>query len=418
MLNESIRFQDGELYCDTVRVADIAAQVGTPAYIYSLRRALGNLRRIQTAFVPLNAHIHYSAKANGNLAVLRTLIDAGAGIDAVSAGEIFRALKAGARAEDIVFAGVGKTPEELRYAVEQGVGWFNVENVEELRLLDAIAAERNVSVRVALRLNPNVTARTHRHIATGHGGAKFGLAADVVSQILLTQSRYRNARIEGIHIHIGSQLSDTDATEQAVRSALAMIAPYPDIRTVNIGGGLPVTYRPDEHLPDYAAFAAALAPLLEDYDVILEPGRSIIADAGLLVMRVLYLKDQGDGAFVITDAGMTELIRPALYEAHHEIVPLRQSDGAEIQAHIAGPVCETTDVLARNVTLNGVQPGDLLAALTAGAYGMVMASNYNARLRPPEVVVHEDGETWHIARRRETWDDLVAAEIDSEIARS
>lgn len=412
MLNESFHYQGNQLYCDSVRIADIAAEVGTPVYIYSLRRMLANLVRVRAAFAPLNAHIHYSAKANANLSILRAIVGADAGIDAVSAGEIYRALRAGAKAEDIVFAGVGKTADELRYAVEQGVGWFNIENVNELRLLNAIAAERGVRVRVALRFNPNVMANTHKHIATGHGGAKFGLSEHVIRQILASQTDYTNTRIEGIHLHIGSQLHDTAATVQAVEAALELIAPYPTIRTVDIGGGLPVPYRPDETLPAYESFAAELAPLLKGYEVILEPGRSIVADAGILVMRVLYLKDQGEGTFAITDAGMTELIRPALYEAHHEIVPLCQRDTEPVQAHVVGPVCETTDVLGRNVSLPGVQPGDLLAALTAGAYGMVMASNYNARPRPAEVVVSEDGTTWRIARRRETWDDLIAAEIE------
>lgn len=410
-LNESIHYHDGQLYVDAVPVAEIAAAAGTPVYIYSLRRALSNLHRIRTAFASLDAHVHFSIKANGNLALLRALVDAGCGMDAVSAGEIYRALQAGTKPENVVFAGVGKTPDELRFAVEHGIGWINVENVDECRILDGLAARAGKTMRVALRLNPNVQAQTHRHIATGHGGAKFGLSAETVVDMLARQADYPHLRFEGIHVHIGSQLHDTTATVQAVQVALELIAPYPAMRTVDIGGGLPVAYRDGETLPAYDDFAQALEPLLRGYHVILEPGRSIIADAGILVMQVLYTKDHEGDAFALTDTGMTELMRPALYEAHHDVVPLTQRENTGVY-HVAGPICETTDVLARSVALPDLAPGDLLAALTAGAYGMVMASNYNARPRPPEAMVSADGETWRIVRRRETWTDLVAAEIE------
>ena len=409
MLNSSIRYEQGRLLCDGVSLAEIAAQAGTPVYVYSTIRMLSNLRRIQAAFP--NAHIHYSAKANANLSILKTLIDAGAGIDAVSAGEIHRALLAGVRPENIVFAGVGKTGQELFYALSRGVGWFNVENVEELRLLNSMVGTAISSARVALRLNPDVAANTHRHIATGHGKAKFGLNADTIRAILTHQDDYPNLRFNGIHIHIGSQLHDAEGTKAALRAALDLIDPFPEITTVNIGGGLPVAYSTDESLPSIESFAASILPLLDGYDVILEPGRSIIADAGILVARVQYVKDQGGAKFAILDAGMTELIRPALYEAHHEIVPLVEKDGGRELFQVVGPVCETTDVLGRDVSLPPLEAGDCLAMLTAGAYGMVMASNYNARPRPPEVMVGVDGGTWYIARRRETWDDLVAAEM-------
>lgn len=409
MLNDSIRYVNGELTCDAVAVREIAAQAGTPVYIYSLRRALHNLQRIQTAFAALKPHIHYSAKANANLALLRALVNAGAGIDAVSAGEIHRALLAGAKPADIVFAGVGKTRTELRYALEQGVGWFNVENALELRHLSELAGEIGTTARVALRLNPEVTASTHPHIATGHGGAKFGLTADTIKQLLAHQAGFPRVQFGGLHIHIGSQLHDTAATRQAVQAALDLIAPYPHMRTLNIGGGLPVAYSADEIIPTWESFAETLTPLLQNYEVMLEPGRSIIADAGLLVAEVLYVKRQAGQTFLIIDASMAELMRPALYQAHHEIIPVKASAAEVIPVNVVGPVCETTDVLGRGVHLPEQQPGDLLALLTAGAYGMAMASNYNQRLRPAEVIV--DGNTWHIARRRETWDDLVRTEV-------
>ena len=412
MLNTSIRYQDDQLWCDFIPVTEIVAQTGTPTYIYSLRRAHDNLERIRAAFAGLDAHIHYSAKANANLALLRSLIQAGTGIDTVSAGEIHRALLAGAKAQTIVFAGVGKTRDEIRYALEIGVGWFNVENVDECQHINDLARDSGQSpVQIALRLNPDVTASTHPYIATGHGGAKFGLTAETIHHLLARQADYPHLDFAGIHVHIGSQLHDTAATRTAVEIALELIAPYPAIRTVNIGGGLPVAYQPGHDIPPFESFAAALKPLLADYTVLLEPGRSIIADAGILVTRVLYVKKQAGQTFLITDSSMAELIRPALYQAHHEIVPVvRSNEAAPQPVNIVGPVCETTDVLGRDIPLPPVQSGDLLAILTAGAYGMVMASNYNARPRPPEIVVAEDGKSWQIARQRETWDDMLRGE--------
>lgn len=415
MLNDSIRYEGGQLTVDGVPVSEIiAAAGGTPLYLYSERRILENYRRIAEAFSAFHAHIHYSAKANANLAILRALIRAGAGIDAVSAGEIYRALTAGALPEQMVFAGVGKTSAELRYALEQRIGWFNVENIGELQRLDALAAELNCAdVRVALRLNPDVTADTHPYIATGHGGAKFGLTADAVAAVLEHQRDYPRLQFAGIHVHIGSQLHNVSATAEAIRKAVDLIAPYPQIQTVNIGGGFPVAYQPGEVLPALIEFAAALHPLLKDYQVILEPGRSIVADAGLLAMEVLYIKRQAGEHLAIVDAGMSEIIRPALYQAHHEITPLSESAGEMTAMTVVGPVCESGDVLRHGVVLpSALQPGDRLALLTAGAYGMVMASHYNARPRPAEVMVLADGSGWQVIRRRETWQDLLQAELD------
>ncbi len=411
MLNNSIRYQESHLYCDSVPVREIVAQTGTPVYIYSLPRVLANFRQIQAAFP--KAHIHYSAKANANLALLHALTKAGAGIDAVSGGEIYRALTAHTPPEKIVFAGVGKNNFELYYAVEQGIGWFNVENVHEARKLNTIAGESGKTVRVALRFNPDVAANTQPQIATGHSTAKFGLTADAIRQLLAEADKTPNIRYSGIHIHIGSQLHDSIATTEAIRAALDLIAPYPQIRTVNIGGGLPVAYRPDDNLPSVQQFADVITPLLTDYELILEPGRSIIADAGILITRVLYLKEQGGQKFAIVDAGMNDLIRPALYDAHHEIIPVDQPDTSEKQTmQVVGPICETTDTLGHSAELPPISRGDCLALLTAGAYGMAMASNYNARPRPPEVAISEDGSAWYLVRRRETWQDLIQHELD------
>ncbi|MBL8162952.1 MAG: diaminopimelate decarboxylase [Anaerolineae bacterium] len=410
-LSESIHYRAGSLHCDDVPIRQIVAHVGTPVYIYSLRRVLANLARIRRAFASLNPHIHYSAKANANITILTALVNARAGIDAVSAGEIHRALLAGAEPNDIVFAGVGKTPNEIGYALEHNVGWINVENEGELVFINEMAQSLNFPpVRIALRLNPDIGADTHPYIATGHGGAKFGLPVETIRSILARQGQLKGVSIEGIHVHIGSQLHNTAATQQAVQKALDLIAPYERIRTVNIGGGLPVAYHDGESIPAWEDFAAALTPLLRGYSVILEPGRSVIADAGILVASVIYVKEQAGKRFLITDASMSELIRPALYQARHQIIPVTQQSGGELPYEIVGPVCETTDVLGHDIRLPATAPGELLAVLTTGAYGMVMASNYNQRVRPPEVIVLENGEQWTIARRRETWEDLVRLE--------
>ena len=410
VFNSSIRYMDDRLTIDNVVIESIVSDVGTPAYVYSLQRIRENFRRLKSAFEATKAGIHFSVKSNGNLDILRALNDAGAGFDCVSGGEIYRALKAGAGAEDIVFAGVGKTREEIAYAITSSVGWINAENLSELDHIEAIAAEVGAKpVRVALRLNPQVTAKTHPYMATGHGAAKFGLTADVIRDVFSRQERYPRIDFAGIHMHIGSQLGDIDATLAALGKLLALLEDYPRIKTINLGGGLPVAYRFDETIPPPDRLAAELARCLGGYTVLLEPGRSIVADAGLLVAEVLYVKRQAGQTFVVIDASMAELIRPALYGAHHEVVPLRYREGEPGATQVVGPVCESADVLGQDRELPPLQPGDKVALMTAGAYGMSMASNYNARPRPAEVVV--DGDRWWVSRRRETFDDLVWFEV-------
>ncbi len=411
MLNTSFYYRTNSLIADTFSAAEIARSVGTPLYVYSLKRVLHNYYTIKDAFegAAISAHVHYSIKANGNLALLRALIAAGAGMDAVSGGEIFRALAAGATPDQIVYAGVGKTMTELRYAVEQRIGWINIENRDECDLINTIAGALGVRQRVALRLNPHVIANTIPHIATGHGSAKFGLSMDVVQDILSDPRRYPHLDFAGIHVHIGSQLQDVAETAQAVKIARDLAFRF-GIKTLDIGGGFPVAYQDSDELPHPSAFAEAIAPLVNGFDVMLEPGRGIIADAGILITEVQYVKKQDWDTFVIVDAGMTELIRPMLYEAYHAVVPLEQRAGDAGKFQVVGPVCESTDVFSRQALLVDPQRGDLLAIMTAGAYGMVMASNYNARLRPAEVVINAAGDSWEIARQRETWEDLIRNE--------
>ena len=411
VFNASIQYRDGALRMDDVSVESIADAVGTPVYIYSLKRIRENLWGLRRAFASTDAHIHYSAKANSNSAVLRAVSEAGAGIDAVSGGEIQRALTAGARAEDIVFAGVGKTRDEIDYAVKSGVGWINVENPLELKYINAAAESLRMGVvKAALRFNPQVEANTHRYMSTGHGAAKFGMTADAIDRILGDSHRFPRVKIAGLHMHIGSQLGDTAATREALRKLLDLAKRHSGIDTINLGGGMPVTYRFDESVPKTKDFAAGIAGLLRGYRVLLEPGRAIVADAGILVVTALYVKRQAGRLFYIVDGSMAELIRPALYQAHHEIVPLAESHGDACIAQVVGPVCESADVLAWERELPRLDVGDRLAIMTTGAYGMAMASNYNSRLRPAEVVVEESGGSWRVSRRRETLEDLIQFE--------
>jgi diaminopimelate decarboxylase len=401
----TVRLVDGSLFIDDVCATDIAAAQGTPTYVYSQRRIVLNLNMIREAFP--GAHIHYSVKSNNDPSILRLMASQGVGADAVSAGEIHLARRAKIKSADIVFAGVGKTGGELFYAVSRGIGWFNIENPDEARLLNAIAAEQEVTVRAALRFNPAVEAKTHRFIATGHRGAKFGMPADAIHRILQLAGQYPNVRFEGIHMHIGSQLEDTSATREAVIQARDFAAQYSTVTTLNIGGGIPAAYDGSSALPSPKDFADAILPAARGFNLILEPGRFLVAAAGVLLMRVLYVKDQGMQRFVIVDAGMNDLIRPMLYQARHAIVPLVPREGEPKAVTLAGPVCESTDILAEDLLLPPVEPGDVLAVLTAGAYGAAMASNYNARMRPAEVVISEDGRHWSVSRRREEWEDLL-----------
>ena len=417
MLNESIHYQNGALCCDQQPLVTIAEAVGTPCYVYSLPRILTRLERLKAAFAPLPIAIHYSAKANANLDILRALVQAAAGIDTVSGGEIWRARQAGCPAADIVFAGVGKTAEEIEFAVNEGVGWINIENQAECKMIQAAASQAGRKQRVALRLNPAEQAATQAGIATGHASAKFGLSAAVIRRILTRRAEFPALDFAGLHVHIGSQLSETTATGRAIDVARALLEEFPDSASLNIGGGFPVRYRSEEKLPHIEEFVASLRPKLAELPIseplMVEPGRFLVADAGVLLTRVLYTKRQLGQTTVIVDASMSELLRPALYDAHHEIIPLNETGDAPRESMpIVGPVCETTDALNRRVVMPLPQPGDFLAILTVGAYGMVMANNYNARPRPAEVVVirKEDGTEWRLSRAREDWQSFYPGE--------
>ena len=409
-------YRDRTLMCDGIALADIASKTGTPCYVYSAATILANYRAYEGALQGAPHTVCYAMKANGNLAILRLLARAGAGFDIVSGGELYRVLKAGGDPAKVVFSGVGKTSEEIDAALAAGIFAFNCESEPELALVDALAHRRGIKARVALRVNPDVAADTHSHIATGSLGHKFGIDIGEAEAVYERARQSGNLLIEGVSCHIGSQQSDFDPMLKAADRVLELIACLRakgfDIRHVDLGGGLGVTYKPDEPAPPISEFTAALREKITGYDLhlFLEPGRSIVGDAGVLLARVLYRKKSGDKEFVVVDAAMNDLIRPALYDAHHEILPLRATATAScgLRADVVGPVCESGDFLAQDRQMPEVYPGDLLAVCTAGAYGFAQASNYNARPRPAEVLI-EDG-SWRVIRARETFDDLINGE--------
>jgi diaminopimelate decarboxylase len=410
---ETFEYRDGELACEDVKLSDIAQQVGTPVYVYSRARIESNYRRIANAFAPLRASVHYAVKANGNLSVLRLLNDLGAGFDVVSGGELFRALRAGADPARVVFAGAGKTDAELTYALECKVAQINAESADELRALNDLAGARSIRQRVALRLNPGVDPHTHRHISTGHQGSKFGVEMDEAESLLAHTHQFPRLDITALHIHIGSQIPDPGPLVEALERVLPLAQKSKTIRALDIGGGFPVEYHEDQTATGPEEFARAVVEttrrVVSTLEISIEPGRFIVADAGTLVAQVQATKHSYGRRIIITDAGMTDLIRPALYEAYHPIWPVKQSDPASEPADVAGPVCESADYLGRERALPVMKRGDLIAVLFAGAYGAAMSSNYNGRPRAPEVLV--GGDTFCVVRQRETWEDLVRAEL-------
>jgi diaminopimelate decarboxylase len=400
--------------CEGVPLADIAAAEGTPLYVYSAATIAGRYRAIDDAFRSYPHALHYALKANSTLAIARLLRSLGAGADANSGGEIDVALRAGFIPEQVVFTGVGKTPAELAQAIDLGVKTINAESEGELERIDMLARERGTRARVALRVNPDIDARSHPHISTGLRTNKFGIALDAVRELAHRFSQAEGIEIVGLHIHVGSQITSLDPLRNAAQAIVSLAAELRAdglaIDHLDLGGGLGVSYD-GTAVPSADDYAAALIPIVKTSGlaIVLEPGRNIVAPAGALLTRVVDVKNRPGGAvFVIVDAGMTELIRPMLYGAFHRIEPVEPIAGEEITADIVGPLCETSDTLGKDRRLPRPKPGDLFAVLDAGAYGAVMASNYNRRTMPAEVLV--DGTRWSVIRRRQTIDDLLALE--------
>ncbi len=405
---------DNLLACDGVALADLAAAEGTPLYVYSAATIASRYRAIDAAFASYPHALHYALKANSTLAIVRLLRGLGSMVDANSGGEIDVALRAGYIPDQIVFTGVGKTTAELIQAIDLGVKTINAESEGELERIDRLARERQTRARVALRVNPDIDARSHPHISTGLKTNKFGIPLDAARAIARRAAARDGLEVVGLHIHVGSQITDLDPLRRAAQAIVALAGELRDdgivIDHLDLGGGLGVSYD-GSAVPQAADYAAALLPIVRDSGLalVLEPGRQIVAPAGALLSRVVDVKDRPDGkVFVILDAGMTELLRPMLYGSFHRIEPVAPSAGPEIVCDVVGPLCETSDTLGRDRRLPRPAVGDLFAVLDAGAYGAVMASNYNRRTLPAEVLV-ADGH-WSVIRRRQTIDDILALE--------
>ena len=409
-----MEYRDHTLYSEDVPLADIARREGTPCYVYSRAAILERLQAYDDAFGAVPHRVCYAVKATGNLAILKLLAEAGAGFDIVSGGELFRVLKAGADPCGVIFSGVGKTAQELDDALEHNIRSFNCESEPELALIDSLAARRQVKARVAIRVNPDVDASTHPYISTGLRKHKFGIDISEAEGVYERGKAFGNVLLEGVSCHIGSQIVDLEPMLEVFDKMVALVerlrARGLPIRTLDLGGGLGVPYKPGDKTLSIPEFIHAMSAKVAGHglEILIEPGRSIVAEAGVLLTRVLYRKTNGDRNFVIVDAAMNDLIRPALYHSHHEIIPLRQNQSGAITADVVGPVCESGDFLARGREMANVLPGDLLAVCTAGAYGFVAASNYNARPRPPEILI--EGDRYRVIRRRETYDDLIRGE--------
>jgi diaminopimelate decarboxylase len=413
-MEQTFAYHQGAMFCEEVDLAEIAAKIGTPCYVYSGRAILDRFQAYDSALQGIAHRVCYAVKANGNLSILRLLAGAGAGFDIVSGGELFRVLRAGGGASRVIFSGVGKTRAEIEQALEEGILSFNCESEAEIALIDSLACRLGKRPSLSIRVNPDVDAATHPYISTGLKDHKFGIDIAEVEAVYQRAGEFRSVSLDGIACHIGSQLLDPAPLVEAAAKLLALAerlrASGIPIRHLDIGGGIGVPYTPTDRRPDIAAFLARIRELVVGKDLILyfEPGRSIVAEAGVLLSRVLYRKTTASKEFIVVDASMTDLIRPALYGAHHEILPLRKSLRGTVKADVVGPVCESGDFLAKDREMANVLPGDLVAAMTVGAYGMVASSNYNARPRPAEVLVQ--GKRWHVVRERETYEDLLRGE--------
>lgn len=397
-----------------VALTEIAERVGTPAFVYNAEAIRARYRSLDSALAGLPHRICYAVKANSNLAVLRTLRELGAGADIVSAGELRRVLAAGFSPDRIVFSGVGKTADELRAAVQARIGHLNVESREELELLGTVAESEQATVRVGIRVNPDVTTDTHPYISTGKSGIKFGVPTDQVLPAAEYILRHPWLELTTLAMHLGSQIVDTEPFLQGIGRLNDLVLQLcrigvSTLQVLDMGGGLGIRYH-EEHSLDPKSFAAAVIPPLRSagLTVYLEPGRFLVGSAGVLLTRALYRKHSGGKDFLVVDSGMNDLVRPSHYQAYHEIVEVEERDRSPGRVDVVGPVCETGDFLALDRMLPGIVAGDLLAVLGAGAYGFVMASNYNSRPRPVEVIV--DAGNWWVARPRESLDDLYRSE--------
>ena len=417
-------FHDGEYYCEEIPVARLAAEFGTPLWVYSKNELVGRLREIQEAFAAVDPVICYSVKANSNLAILRTMHEAGSSFDVVSGGEIFRLQQAGADLTRVIFAGVGKTDDEIRFAIESNILMFNVESEAELDAISHVARAMGRQAPVALRLNPDIDAKTHAKTTTGKRGNKFGMDIERASALADKVLRDAHLKLSGIHIHLGSPILTTEPYAAAVEKAVQVVSDFRsrghEIRWINLGGGFGISYRRQEG-PPAAEYAKVIVPGVREAGcrLALEPGRFIVGNSGILVSKVIFTKREGGKRFVIQDAAMNDLVRPAMYDSFHRVWPARPQiappedfegsiAGCEA-ADVVGPICESGDFLAKDRSLPPVDRGEYLITFSAGAYGTAMSSNYNSRPRGAEVMV--DGKDVRLIRRRESYANLVAHEL-------
>jgi len=406
-------YKSSELHCENIPVEQIAAEVGTPFYLYSATTIERHYTVFDEAFEEIDHLICYSVKANSNLAVLKIMGDLGAGADIVSGGELFRAMKAGIEPAKIVFSGVGKREDEIRFGLESDILMFNVESRDELALINRVAGKMGTNAPIALRVNPDVDPKTHPYISTGMKKNKFGIPITDAPGIYREAAGMNNIEVAGVDCHIGSQLTTSEPFGEAVAKLMVLVKSLEEdsigIKHVDVGGGLGIVYS-DESPPLPVNYARTIIDALgtKDKNLILEPGRVIVGNSGILVTRVIYTKKGDIKNFIIVDAAMNDLIRPSLYDAYQEVVPVIRTDREELVADVVGPICESTDFLARDHMMQAVTSGELLAVMSAGAYGFSMASQYNSRPRCPEVMVKDD--SFMVIRDRETHEDLVSGE--------
>ncbi len=406
-------YKNHQLHCEGIPIEQIAEKVGTPFYLYSYHTLVRHFTVFDKAFHGIPHLVCYSAKANSNLALLRLFINLGGGVDVVSGGELYRALKGGADPQKIVFSGVGKRVDEIEYALKMGILMFNVESSQELQVINEVAGRIGKKANIAIRVNPDIDPKTHPYISTGLKQNKFGIDILRAPMAYRLASQLPNLKIVGIDCHIGSQLIEVEPIIEALRKLKQLVGNLRkegmEIQYLDLGGGLGITYE-DEEPPHPMEYASNIFEEIKGFGctLILEPGRVIVGNAGILVSKVLYTKENEEKRFVIVDAGMNDLVRPSYYGSYHQILPVKEETREEIVADVVGPLCESSDFLAKGRKMPQVNPGELIAVMSAGAYGFSMSTNYNARPRVAEVIVRDD--QMFVIRRRENYEDLVRGE--------
>jgi diaminopimelate decarboxylase len=406
-------YKDHQLHCEGVPIEVIAEKVGTPFYLYSHHTLVRHFTVFDKAFEGIPHLVCYSAKANSNLSLLRLFINLGGGVDVVSGGELYRALQAGADSQKIVFSGVGKRPEEIEYALKAGILMFNVESSQELQVIDEVAGRIGKKASISIRVNPDIDPKTHPYISTGLKQNKFGIDILRAPMAYRMASQLPNLKIVGIDCHIGSQLIEVEPIIEALRKLKQLVEDLRKegigIQYLDLGGGLGITYE-DEEPPHPMEYASNILEEIRGFGctLILEPGRVIVGNAGILVSRVLYTKENEEKRFFIVDAGMNDLVRPSYYGSYHQILPVKEEAREEIVADVVGPICESSDFLAKGRRMPKVNPGELIAVMSAGAYGFSMSTNYNSRPRVAEVIVRDD--QMFVIRQRESYEDLIRGE--------